>query len=125
MCLYLKNGRRKLSETICPGTAGREDEPLLDEYLCLWEITPEEVVQHWNWDELCENPRWYEDEIQPAFNQHNCHLLGRKPNHSAFNMSMLHDALPSVAKTVEMESPRMETPRMETPEMKMPVLEDA
>ncbi|EER25676.1 hypothetical protein CPC735_067760 [Coccidioides posadasii C735 delta SOWgp] len=91
-----------------------------DEYLCLWEITPEEVVQHWNWDELCENPRWYEDEIQPAFNQHNCHLLGRKPNHSAFNMSMLHDALPSVAQTVEMESPRMETP-----EMKMPVLEDA
>jgi hypothetical protein len=36
-------------------------------YVCLWEITKEEIVSHWEWDELARNENWYEEIIMPAF----------------------------------------------------------
>jgi hypothetical protein len=37
------------------------------EYLCLWEVSPCDVVGTWRWDDLCNNDRWYENIIMPAF----------------------------------------------------------
>lgn len=37
-----------------------------DEYLCLWEVTPDEVVVQRDWNVLTENHHWYEDEILPC-----------------------------------------------------------
>jgi hypothetical protein len=36
-------------------------------YICLWEVTPEEVVGHWEWDELVDIDDWYEEVVVPAF----------------------------------------------------------
>lgn len=35
-------------------------------YLCVWEVTPEEVVAVWRWEDLRNNPNWYEEIIVPA-----------------------------------------------------------
>jgi hypothetical protein len=63
-----------------------------DEYLCLWEVTPEEVVGHWEWNELINDANWYEDLILPAFNAHNEGFL--RGNEMNFDMSPLRRALP-------------------------------
>jgi hypothetical protein len=67
-----------------------------DEYLCLWEVTPDEVVAHWDWDSLTENAHWYEDEVLPAFREHNDRFLRRNQGKAAFNMSTLNSALPEM-----------------------------
>jgi hypothetical protein len=38
-----------------------------DHYLCLWEVTPEEIVDTWDWNDLSGNQNWYKDTILPAF----------------------------------------------------------
>lgn len=35
-------------------------------YLCVWEVTPEEVVAVWRWEDLSINPSWYEEIIVPT-----------------------------------------------------------
>lgn len=35
-------------------------------YLCLWEVTPEEVVNVWSWDDLRSEPNWFEEIIMLA-----------------------------------------------------------
>lgn len=35
-------------------------------YLCLWEVTPQEVVGIWDWTKLREASNWYKDIIEPA-----------------------------------------------------------
>ncbi|KAF9885327.1 hypothetical protein FE257_013044 [Aspergillus nanangensis] len=64
-----------------------------DEYLCLWEVTPDEIVKHWDWDFLSENVHWYEDEVLPAFKEHNDRFLRRTTSEATFDMSTLHSAL--------------------------------
>lgn len=36
-------------------------------YVCLWEVTPAEVIQTWPWEEIRTNPRWYSEIVLPAF----------------------------------------------------------
>jgi hypothetical protein len=38
-----------------------------DEYLCLWEVTPNENVAHCDWDIIIKNDNWYKEEILPTF----------------------------------------------------------
>jgi len=40
-----------------------------DEVLCLWQVTPNEIVRRWEWKELVGNPNWYKDIIVPAYEQ--------------------------------------------------------
>lgn len=35
-------------------------------YLCLWEVTPEEVVGTWRWRHLRKYRNWFEDIVEPA-----------------------------------------------------------
>ncbi|KAI1316093.1 hypothetical protein F5Y16DRAFT_393242 [Xylariaceae sp. FL0255] len=48
---------------------GRNNEYYADEYLCLWQVTPAEIVGHWSWDELERVSNWYSDIIIPAFEE--------------------------------------------------------
>ncbi|QIW98026.1 hypothetical protein AMS68_003544 [Peltaster fructicola] len=41
-----------------------------DHYLCLWEVTPEEVVGVWDWDTLRVDDNWYMEHILPAVQQY-------------------------------------------------------
>lgn len=38
-------------------------------YVCLWEVTPDEVVGHWCWYELSDLVNWYNEVIMPEFNR--------------------------------------------------------
>lgn len=40
------------------------------QYLCLWEVTPAEVVGIWEWDDLRRSTNWYGDVIMPAVDRH-------------------------------------------------------
>jgi len=40
-----------------------------DHYLCLWEVTPAEVVGTWPWNKLREADNWYENIVMPAFKE--------------------------------------------------------
>ena len=39
-------------------------------YLCLWEVTPAEVVGIWEWDDLRRSRNWYDEVIMPAVSRH-------------------------------------------------------
>ena len=39
-------------------------------YLCLWEVTPEEVVDVWAWNDLRSQRNWFEEIIMPAVERH-------------------------------------------------------
>jgi hypothetical protein len=81
----------------------------VDEYVCLWEVTPEEVVGHWEWDEWANNENWYEEVVMPAFKEFRetrkpesvlSSLDARGPagapptSASAFDMSTIFENLP-------------------------------
>lgn len=40
-----------------------------DHYVCLWQVTKAEIIGHWKWSELENNPAWYEDIVLPAYDQ--------------------------------------------------------
>ena len=48
-------------------------------YLCLWEVTPEEIVGIWYWNDLRQNPSWYENVIMPAAQQHRESKIAHQP----------------------------------------------
>ena len=39
-------------------------------YLCLWEVTPEEVVDVWAWNDLRSQRNWFEETVMPAVEIH-------------------------------------------------------
>lgn len=41
-----------------------------DHYICLWTVTPHEVVNSWAWDDLMTRDSWYEQVVLPAFRRH-------------------------------------------------------
>ena len=43
----------------------------LDHYLCLWEVTPDEVIGIWRLDDLRKHDNWYKNIVMPAFEKHN------------------------------------------------------
>lgn len=45
----------------------QENRYYIDHYLCLWEVTNEEIVKHYKWEELAQHENWYEDVIMPDF----------------------------------------------------------
>lgn len=48
-----------------------------DYYICLWEVTEQEIVGHWPWDDLAQNTQWYNDIILPTFMEHNRNAMAR------------------------------------------------
>ncbi|KAF2806328.1 uncharacterized protein BDZ99DRAFT_523786 [Mytilinidion resinicola] len=46
---------------------GKKDQYCIDHYVCLWQVTEDEIISHWKWDELAASENWYEDIVMPAF----------------------------------------------------------
>jgi hypothetical protein len=36
-------------------------------YICLWKVDAAEIVGHWDWNELKDDPQWYQNIVIPAF----------------------------------------------------------
>lgn len=73
-----------------PDPYARSNEYYKNHSICLLEVTEEEDVGNWEWDELSNTDRWYEQVILPAFREHNEKY---DASSGAFNMSALGDAL--------------------------------
>lgn len=43
---------------------------LQNHHLCLWQVTEDEVVEHWDWGELSQTKDWYKNIVLPAFDRH-------------------------------------------------------
>jgi hypothetical protein len=41
----------------------------IDHYVCLWEVSSQEIIGHWKWNDLAQNEDWYNDIILPAFRE--------------------------------------------------------
>ena len=63
-------------------------------YVCLWQVSREEVVGEWQWDDLATHQDWYEDIIIPAFRQHHGETVRNAAVKEPFNLSSLASALP-------------------------------
>jgi hypothetical protein len=69
----------------------------IDHYVCLWGVTEEDIVSHYEWEELVKITNWYEEVIIPAFRK----LSERRRPESAptrasvFDMSTMIGGLPS------------------------------
>lgn len=50
---------------------GERDKYCVGHYICLWQVTKEEIIGHWNWDELVESGNWYQEIVKPAFQKSN------------------------------------------------------
>lgn len=67
----------------------------IDHYVCLWEVTEEEIVGHYKWEELAKTTNWYDEVIIPAFRK----FSGRRRSvsaptrASAFDMSTMMEGL--------------------------------
>ncbi|KAL2689506.1 hypothetical protein Neosp_003560 [[Neocosmospora] mangrovei] len=48
---------------------GNPPEEHNDHYVCLWRVEKEEIVGRWLWDNLSQNPDWYNTVILPAFRE--------------------------------------------------------
>ena len=61
-----------------------------DHFVCLWQVTAEEVVGSWEWDDLRTDLNWYENIIMPAFRR-----FKQQINHesSAFDFSGMLECL--------------------------------
>jgi len=90
-----------------PDPYGRSNKYYRNHYVCLWEVTEEEFVGNWSWEELHRIDGWYERVVFPAFKKHNDkHLVGD----GALSMSDLWDALfeihaPSIKALPERDKP--------------------
>ncbi|PWY65971.1 hypothetical protein BO70DRAFT_433225 [Aspergillus heteromorphus CBS 117.55] len=49
------------------------------EYLCLWEVTPDEIVGHWRATDLVGLHAWYTRAVMPAFREHDERYFAAHP----------------------------------------------
>ncbi|KAL4788503.1 hypothetical protein BJX76DRAFT_353256 [Aspergillus varians] len=71
------------------------------EYLCLYEVTPQEVVGKWDWDDLLHEKNWYQAIILPAFTEHDKKFQAAKAG--LMDMAILQDALPRLETSGSLE----------------------
>ncbi|EMD86662.1 hypothetical protein COCC4DRAFT_82748 [Bipolaris maydis ATCC 48331] len=66
-----------------------------DHYVCLWEVTTEEIVGHYEWEVLANNKDWFDDIIAPEFRkfkrEKKSESASTRP--SAFDMSTIMESL--------------------------------
>jgi len=46
---------------------GRSNQFYQDHYVCLWQVTGDEVIGKWDWNELVNHEHWYDEVVMPAF----------------------------------------------------------
>lgn len=65
-----------------------------DHYACLWQVSEEEIVGEWQWNDLATQKDWYEGIIVPAFRQHRVKMVRNGLVKEPFNLSSLASVLP-------------------------------
>ncbi|KAG9250048.1 uncharacterized protein F5Z01DRAFT_640628 [Emericellopsis atlantica] len=60
-----------------PDPYGKSNRYYEDHYLCLWQVSSDEVVGTWDWDVLVTNRDWYDEVVMPAFRRR----LATQPPH--------------------------------------------
>lgn len=48
---------------------GKSNQYYIHHYVCLWEVPEQEIIGHWEWNDLAPNENWYNDIILPAFRE--------------------------------------------------------
>lgn len=81
-----------------PNPYGESNSYYTDHYICLWEVTDDETIGHWEWDDLSQNDRWYEEIILPAFIEHDKRALASPLNEGVFNLESILDVLPGTVR---------------------------
>lgn len=61
----------------------------IDHYVCLWQVTEEEVVGQWPWKDLVKNERWYEDIILPAYYQNKRKMASKSSEDALSGLSKI------------------------------------
>jgi hypothetical protein len=69
---------------------GSRDRYCIDHYLCLWQVTENEIIGQWEWDELVVSGNWYQDIVMPAFRDFNWRS---SQNVDDFDLSKIMDRL--------------------------------
>ncbi|KAH7118313.1 hypothetical protein EDB81DRAFT_915267 [Dactylonectria macrodidyma] len=67
-----------------PDPYHRSKEYYKGHYVCIWKVTEAEIVGHWSWDALNQNPDWYDDIVLPAFEQ----FGNQQPNAMSYDSSL-------------------------------------
>jgi len=69
---------------------GKRDQYCIDHYICLWQATENEIIGHWEWNELARAKDWYKDIVMPAFRNSN---QGPVPKAKSSDLSIIMDRL--------------------------------
>ncbi|KAF1966035.1 hypothetical protein BU23DRAFT_560605 [Bimuria novae-zelandiae CBS 107.79] len=79
-----------------PDPYGKGGKYYINHYVCLWEVTEEEIVGHYKWAELAKTTHWYNEVIIPAFLRSGGEkkLESAPTRASAFDMSTMIESLP-------------------------------
>jgi hypothetical protein len=48
---------------------GKQDQYCEDHYICLWQVTKEEIIFQEDWDDIVETENWFEAKIMPFFRE--------------------------------------------------------
>ena len=48
---------------------GKSNQYYIHHYICLWEVPEQEIIGHWEWNDLAPNENQYNDIILPAFRE--------------------------------------------------------
>jgi hypothetical protein len=80
-----------------PDPYNRGSKYYIDHYVCLWEVTREEIVGHYKWEELATTTDWYDEVIIPAFRKFSGRMRPESATTraTAFDMSTMMKNLPS------------------------------
>ncbi|KAI0465877.1 hypothetical protein F4859DRAFT_344322 [Xylaria cf. heliscus] len=65
--LPILNFKAEIDHYGIPNPYGFLNDYFDDEYLCLWEVTPAEIVDSWDWSDLTKDKNWYQNTVLPAF----------------------------------------------------------
>lgn len=79
--------RAEMNNYGIPDPYRRSDEYYIDHYVCVWEVTEQEIIGHWEWNDLVANKQWYHDIILPAFREHSRRTISRSPEEETLGLS--------------------------------------
>ena len=57
-----------------------------DHYVCLWQVTANEVVGHWRWNDLIPHKNWYQTLVLPAFRHFRKKMVASSPQDHLFGL---------------------------------------
>lgn len=97
--IWLRNGRPILNVAAemehygIPDPYGKSNKYYIDYYVCVWEVTTQEVVGQWDWDALSAHEEWYNEIVMSSYLQHRQKIAPNPFEDKLSGMSRLMDGL--------------------------------